>query len=133
MDPGACEFGDQIPEAGLGDFGGGIGSADIAFDAVAFAPGTYNGRRPNGDTTVDPTAPQQARVEPDEDVTDGLFSAAGSSSTDTATTDTASTALMHGVAASRPDKSPIDNGTDRIVPRADPRQHLRHGVEVVSQ
>ncbi|GFM99995.1 hypothetical protein Sfulv_48060 [Streptomyces fulvorobeus] len=69
----------------LDNFNGGNGSADIAFDALAFVPGTYNGLKLTGNMTVNPTAPDPAPVEPEEDITDSLFSAAGSSSANTAT------------------------------------------------
>ncbi|MDI9889509.1 hypothetical protein QMZ92_35755 [Streptomyces sp. HNM0645] len=85
VDLGAYEFGDQIPEVRLDNFNGGNGSADIAFDAVAFVPGTYNGLKLTGNMTANPTAPDPAPVEPDEDITNGLFSAAGTSSADAAT------------------------------------------------
>ncbi|WP_327370327.1 hypothetical protein [Streptomyces sp. NBC_01217] len=84
VDLGAYEFGDQIPEVRLDNFNGGSGDADIAFDAVAFVPGTYQGLKLTGNMTANPTAPDPAPVEPDEDITDGLFSAAGGSSADTA-------------------------------------------------
>ncbi|MDX3239396.1 hypothetical protein PV392_27650 [Streptomyces sp. ME03-5709C] len=85
VDLGAYDFGDQIPEVQLDNFNGGSGSADIAFDALAFVPGTYNGLALTGSMTVDPTAPDPAPVEPDEDITDGLLSVAGNSSANTAT------------------------------------------------
>lgn len=85
VDLGAYEFGDQIPEVQLDNFSGGSGTADIAFDALAFVPGTYNGLKLTGNMTADPTAPDPAPVEPNEDSTGGLFSAAGSSSANTAT------------------------------------------------
>lgn len=83
VDLGAYEFGDQIPEVQLDNFNGGSG-VDIAFDALAFVPGTYNGLKLTGNMTADPTAPDPAPVEPGEDITDGLFSAAAGTSADTA-------------------------------------------------
>ncbi|MEV2243110.1 hypothetical protein [Streptomyces sp. NPDC049970] len=82
---GAYTFGDQIPEVRLDNFNGGSGDADIAFDAIAFVPGTFTGMALTGSMTADPTAPEPAPVEPDEDITDALLSAAGSSSATTAT------------------------------------------------
>ncbi|MFF1342972.1 hypothetical protein ACFVYT_34730 [Streptomyces sp. NPDC058290] len=82
---GAYEFGDQIPEVRLDNFNGGNGSADIAFDAVAFVPGTYEGQALTGNMKANPTAPDPAPVEPEEDITDGRFSAAPSSSARSAT------------------------------------------------
>ncbi|MEU8762450.1 hypothetical protein [Streptomyces sp. NPDC048659] len=76
VDLGAYEFGDQIPEVRLDNFNGGTGAADIAFDAVAFVPGTYEGEALTGSMTADPTAPEPAPVEPDEDITNGSFAAA---------------------------------------------------------
>ncbi|WP_432195427.1 hypothetical protein [Streptomyces sp. bgisy027] len=73
VDLGAYDFGDQIPEVQLDNFNGGSGSADIAFDALAFVPGTYNGLKMTGSMTADPTAPDPAPVEPGEDITDSLF------------------------------------------------------------
>ncbi|WUQ08119.1 hypothetical protein OG259_33905 [Streptomyces sp. NBC_00250] len=85
VDLGAYTFGDQIPEVRLDNFSGGDGSADIAFDALAFVPGTYNGLSLTGNMRANPTAPDPAPVEPDEDITGSTFSAAGSSSANTAT------------------------------------------------
>ncbi|MFI9491808.1 hypothetical protein ACIG8K_09600 [Streptomyces halstedii] len=82
---GAYTFGDQIPEVRLDNFNGGSGDADIAFDAIAFVPGTFTGMALTGSMTADPAAPEPAPVEPDEDITDGLLSAAGNSSATTAT------------------------------------------------
>ncbi|WP_405899133.1 hypothetical protein OG242_17930 [Streptomyces sp. NBC_00727] len=82
---GAYVFGDQIPEVRLDNFNGGSGDADIAFDAVAFVPGTYNGMKLTRDMTADPTAPAPSPVEPDEDITNSSFSAVGSFSANTAT------------------------------------------------
>ncbi|MFF0014474.1 hypothetical protein [Streptomyces sp. NPDC005374] len=73
VDLGAYDFGDQIPEVRLDNFNGGSGSADIAFDALAFVPGTYNGQKITGSMTVNPTAPDPAPVEPGDDISDGLF------------------------------------------------------------
>ncbi|ROQ36195.1 hypothetical protein EDD98_5278 [Streptomyces sp. PanSC19] len=85
VDLGAYEFGDQIPEVRLDNFSGGNGSVDIAFDAVAFVPGTYQGEALTGSMKADLTAPDPAPVEPDEDVTNGSFAAARSFSAKTAT------------------------------------------------
>jgi hypothetical protein len=93
---GAYDFGDQIPEVRLDNFNGGNGSADIAFDALAFVPGTYNGLKMTGNMTADPTAPEPAPVEPGDDIADGTFptatgfSAATASATPTAAMSTAS-------------------------------------------
>ncbi|WLW52098.1 hypothetical protein [Streptomyces sp. YU58] len=85
VDLGAYDFGDQIPEVRLDNFNGGSGSADIAFDALAFVPGTYNGQKITGSMTVNPTAPEPAPVEPGEDISDGLFPGVEGFSTGTAT------------------------------------------------
>ncbi|NUT26514.1 MAG: hypothetical protein HOV84_11420 [Streptomyces sp.] len=85
VDLGAYDFGDQIPEVRLDNFNGGSGSADIAFDALAFVPGTYNGLKMTGSMTVNPTAPDPAPVEPGEDISDSLFPDVSGFSADTAT------------------------------------------------
>lgn len=85
VDLGAYDFGDQIPEVRLDNFNGGSGSADIAFDALAFVPGTYNGLKMTGSMTADPTAPDPAPVEPGEDISDSLFPDVSGFSADTAT------------------------------------------------
>ncbi|MFJ3933855.1 hypothetical protein [Streptomyces sp. NPDC090029] len=61
---GAYNFGDLIPEVRLDNFNGGTGDADIAFDAVAFVPGTFNGMTMAANLTTNPTAPAPAPVEP---------------------------------------------------------------------
>ncbi|MBQ0889790.1 hypothetical protein KBZ94_33515 [Streptomyces sp. RM72] len=43
VDLGAYQFNDTVPEVSLDNFNGGDGSKDIAFDAVAFVPGDYDG------------------------------------------------------------------------------------------
>ncbi|WP_233416199.1 hypothetical protein [Streptomyces sp. N35] len=73
VDLGAYYFGDQIPEVQLDNFNGGNGSADIAFDALAFVPGTYDGQKITGSMTANPTAPEPAPVEPGEDISEELF------------------------------------------------------------
>ncbi|MFD9542941.1 hypothetical protein [Streptomyces sp. NPDC060022] len=73
VDLGAYYFGDQIPEVQLDNFNGGDGSADIAYDALAFVPGTYDGQKLTGNMTANPTAPEPAPVEPGEDITEEIF------------------------------------------------------------
>lgn len=73
VDLGAYYFGDQIPEVQLDNFNGGNGSADIAFDALAFVPGTYDGQKITGSMTANPNAPEPSPVEPGEDITEELF------------------------------------------------------------
>ncbi|MFC8367154.1 hypothetical protein ACFUIT_04040 [Streptomyces sp. NPDC057239] len=78
VDLGAYDFGDLIPEVRLDNFNGGSGDADIAFDALAFVPGTYNGQKMTGNMTADPTAPEPAPVEPGDDISGGIFPSATS-------------------------------------------------------
>ncbi|MFC8640493.1 hypothetical protein ACFUC2_07005 [[Kitasatospora] papulosa] len=73
VDLGAYDFGDQAPEVRLDNFNGGDGSADIAFDAVAFVPGTYNGQKMTGNMTVDLTAPDPAPVEPGDEIAEDFY------------------------------------------------------------
>ncbi|MFC8012643.1 golvesin C-terminal-like domain-containing protein [Streptomyces cinereoruber] len=73
VDLGAYDFGNQIPEVQLDNFNGGSGSIDIAFDAVAFVPGTYNGLKMTGNMTANPTAPEPAPVEPGEEISKSFF------------------------------------------------------------
>jgi hypothetical protein len=93
VDLGAYDFGDQIPEVQLDNFNGGDGSADIAFDALAFVPGTYNGLKMTGNMTADPYAPDPAPVEPGDDISESLFPSVGGFSADTTTAAPAATTM----------------------------------------
>ncbi|MFE2940759.1 hypothetical protein ACFXKG_17120 [Streptomyces sp. NPDC059255] len=73
VDLGAYEFGDQIPEVRLDNFNGGNGEADIAFDAMAFVPGTYDGQSMTGDMRADLTAPDPELVEPGDEINEDFY------------------------------------------------------------
>ncbi|WP_239079426.1 hypothetical protein [Streptomyces sp. SID7909] len=75
VDLGAYFFNDITPEVSLHNFNGGDGSADIAFDALAFVPGDYSGI-PEDLTFGDPdiTAPDPAPVEPPQSISGDYFS-----------------------------------------------------------
>ncbi|MDQ1040562.1 hypothetical protein QFZ75_006978 [Streptomyces sp. V3I8] len=57
VDLGAYQFNDTVPEVSLDNFNGGDGSKDIAFDAVAFVPGDYDGLNDITFPEADPNAP----------------------------------------------------------------------------
>lgn len=63
VDLGAYYFGDQIPEVRLDNFNGGSG-ADIAWDALAFVPGTYQGMKMASFAMPNPAAPDPLPQEP---------------------------------------------------------------------
>ncbi|MFF9691415.1 hypothetical protein [Streptomyces sp. NPDC014623] len=75
VDLGAYFFNGMTPEVSLHNFNGGDGSADIAFDAIAFVPGDYSGI-PSDLTFGDPdiTAPDPAPVEPPQSISGDYFS-----------------------------------------------------------
>ncbi|WP_327379490.1 golvesin C-terminal-like domain-containing protein [Streptomyces sp. NBC_01212] len=75
VDLGAYFFDGMTPEVSLHNFNGGDGSADIAFDAIAFVPGDYSGI-PSDLTFGDPdiTAPDPAAVEPPQSISGDYFS-----------------------------------------------------------
>ncbi|MFG3101156.1 hypothetical protein ACGFZL_11655 [Streptomyces sp. NPDC048182] len=75
VDLGAYFFDGMTPEVSLHNFNGGDGSADIAFDAIAFVPGDYSGI-PADLTFGDPdiTAPDPAPVEPPQSISGSYLS-----------------------------------------------------------
>jgi hypothetical protein len=54
---GAYRFNDTTPQVSLDNFNGGDGTADIAFDAVAFVPGDHDGLNDITFPEADPNAP----------------------------------------------------------------------------
>ncbi|MFJ2746234.1 hypothetical protein ACIO3O_41975 [Streptomyces sp. NPDC087440] len=69
VDLGAYSFGEVTPKVTLDNFNGGNGSADIAFDAVAFVPGDYWGlptdlafSDPTDESGPDPEFPQMPQI-----------------------------------------------------------------------
>lgn len=57
VDLGAYRFNDSVPEVSLDNFNGGDGSKDIAYDAIAFVPGDYDGLNDIVFPEADPNAP----------------------------------------------------------------------------
>ncbi|MFR9800569.1 hypothetical protein ACL02U_32425, partial [Streptomyces sp. MS06] len=92
VDLGAYFFANTTPQITLDNFNGGSGDADIAFDAIAVAPGTYNGLKMTGSMTANPAAPDPAPVEPGEKISGGfILAGSGTSAATTAMAATAST------------------------------------------
>ncbi|MFI9772684.1 hypothetical protein ACIHJG_38465 [Streptomyces sp. NPDC052415] len=89
---GAYYFGDQIPEVNLDNFNGGDGAADIAYDAIAFVPGTYNGLNLGSFPSPNPNAPEPAPVEPAAHI-DGRFFSLGATSALSAPTESSRSAM----------------------------------------
>ncbi|TYR65421.1 hypothetical protein FY004_06340 [Streptomyces parvus] len=57
VDLGAYRFNKTVPEVSLDNFNGGDGSKDIAYDAIAFVPGDYDGLNDIVFPEADPNAP----------------------------------------------------------------------------
>ncbi|MEU5372830.1 hypothetical protein ABZ362_28355 [Streptomyces sp. NPDC005951] len=72
VDLGAYFFNGVNPEVSLDNFNGGDGSANIAFDAIAFVPGEYHGTSMGTFPLPNPVAPEPAAVEPPNSI-DGRF------------------------------------------------------------
>ncbi|MFI6284458.1 hypothetical protein ACIBCM_06825 [Streptomyces sp. NPDC051018] len=57
VDLGAYQFNSTVPEVSLDNFNGGNGTKDIAFDAIAFVPGDYDGLHDVTFPEANPNAP----------------------------------------------------------------------------
>ncbi|UQA95683.1 golvesin C-terminal-like domain-containing protein [Streptomyces halobius] len=87
VDLGAYYFKNTTPEVRLDNFNGGTGDADIAFDAIAFVPGTYNGTKFGTYPLPNPSAADPEPIEPSEEISGGFFPALpGTRSTTSAST-----------------------------------------------
>jgi hypothetical protein len=72
---GSYRFNDTTPQVSLDNFNGGDGTADIAFDAVAFVPGDHDGLHDITFPEADPNAPDVdfvAGQEPKDVATTGM-------------------------------------------------------------
>ncbi|MEV8053243.1 hypothetical protein [Streptomyces bacillaris] len=74
VDLGAYYFNGVTAEVSLDNFNGGDGSANVAFDAIAFVPGEYNGTRMGTFPLPNPNAPEPAAVEPPNVIGGRFFS-----------------------------------------------------------
>ncbi|MFF9173459.1 hypothetical protein [Streptomyces sp. NPDC014793] len=74
VDLGAYRFNDSIPEVSLSNFNsGGTGDKDIAYDAVAFVPGNYDGMPNIAFSDPDVNSPQPGDLTTPQDMTpDGV-------------------------------------------------------------
>ncbi|WP_445281912.1 golvesin C-terminal-like domain-containing protein [Streptomyces sp. DSM 118148] len=78
VDLGSYRFGDVVPKVTLDNFNGGDGSADIAYDAVAFVPGDYSGIPDNGTFPApDDTAPDPADYTTPQSIDEPFFTPGG--------------------------------------------------------
>ncbi|MDT9691465.1 hypothetical protein Q5762_24610 [Streptomyces sp. P9(2023)] len=116
VDLGAYFFNGVTPEVSLDNFNGGDGSANIAFDAIAFAPGVWNGMNMGTFPSPNPNAPEPADVEPPSSISDRFFSlgVAGSAATTFQTTDAASTARATGAASTTAASSAATSTGDTV-------------------
>ncbi|MFJ4000173.1 golvesin C-terminal-like domain-containing protein [Streptomyces parvus] len=69
VDLGAYRFNDSFPEVSLHNFNGGDGSKDIAYDAIAFVPGKYDGMPSIGFADPNKNAPQPGDITIPQDMT----------------------------------------------------------------
>jgi hypothetical protein len=80
VDLGNYRFGDAVPKVTLDNFNGGDGSADIAYDAIAFVPGNYSGIPDNGTFPApDDTAPDPADYTTPQSIDEAFFTPGGGS------------------------------------------------------
>ncbi|MBT2364050.1 hypothetical protein J7E88_01550 [Streptomyces sp. ISL-10] len=92
VDLGAYFFGEVTPQVTLDNFNGESGTPDVAFDAIAFAPGEWNGMKMGTFPNPDPNAPEPAAVEPPATVEGNFFPLSAASSSATMQTAAATTA-----------------------------------------
>ncbi|MBW1600410.1 hypothetical protein [Streptomyces sp. JJ38] len=100
VDLGAYYFKNTPPEVRLDNFNGGTGDADIAFDAIAVVPGTYNGMKLGTYPLPNPNAADPGPIEPSEEIPGGFFPTPSGTSSTTTPVSLSSTASCSTASAS---------------------------------